>query len=285
MNSIGNNKVLLFIGKRNTGKSVLVLDYLYYNQDMPFCTCISPTDDFNLTFRPHVPSRFIFDTYTPETIKNFLTRQKVYSKKKKMAESGHGDPRMKNIDPRGVLIMDDCLADSKEWVKDSSIRWIFMNGRHANITLILTMQYQVGIPPGLRVNIDYCFICKETKRTEKEKLWKYYAGMFPTLDMFVQILDQATANYGCLVIDNTSQSDKLIDQVFHYRAKLREPGSFRICYDDFWVNNEDYINDDDDIPDNLYGKNNQQNNYQQFMSGRNKYRFKLGIDDNNGWRG
>ena len=226
MESIGNNKILVFIGKRNTGKSVLVLDYLYYNQDIPFCTCISPTDDYNLTFRPHVPSRFIFDTYTPELVCNFLNRQKTMSRKKKSAVSGNGDPRYRDVDPRGILIMDDCLAAAREWKNDENIHWIFMNGRHANVTLILTMQYQVGIPPELRVNIDYYFICKETKRVEQEKLYKYYAGMFPTMDMFIQVLRQVTKDYGCLVIDNTSQSDQLADQVYYYKATLRTQDHF-----------------------------------------------------------
>ena len=35
MKSIGENKIIVFIGKRNTGISVLVPDYLYYHQDFP----------------------------------------------------------------------------------------------------------------------------------------------------------------------------------------------------------------------------------------------------------
>ena len=36
MTQIKSNSILVFIGKRKSGKSVLVIDYLYYNQDMPF---------------------------------------------------------------------------------------------------------------------------------------------------------------------------------------------------------------------------------------------------------
>jgi hypothetical protein len=244
MEWIQPNKILLFIGKRNTGKSVLAVDYLYYNQDIPFCTCISPTDDLNLTFRPHIPSRFIFDSYTPKLIENFVLRQKAITKKLVNANAGKGDPRYKNIDPRGILIMDDLLADAPKWKKDPYIQWIFMNGRHAHITLILTMQYQMGIPPELRANADYIFICKEVKRAELDKLFKYYAGVFASFDMFRQVLDQVTRNYGCLVIDNTSNSDKLQDQVYVYRATLHSKDSFKICYKEFWVDNEDYINID-----------------------------------------
>jgi hypothetical protein len=34
-----------------------------------------------------------------------------------------------SIDPRGFLILDDCLYDGC-WKKDKNIRYPFMNGRH-----------------------------------------------------------------------------------------------------------------------------------------------------------
>ena len=35
MKSMGDNKIIVFIGKRNMGISVLVPDYSYYHQDFP----------------------------------------------------------------------------------------------------------------------------------------------------------------------------------------------------------------------------------------------------------
>ena len=245
MGWVGNNKILLFVGKRNTGKSKLVIDWLYHNQDIPICTCISPTNALNNTYTPHVPSRFIFDKFTPEIVADFLKRQQRLVTKKRAAEAGRGDPRYMNIDCRGILIMDDCLASNKDWKNDENINWIFMNGRNGEIRFILIMQYQIGIAPPLRVNVDYIFLCKEVKRIEKEKLWKYYAGMFQTFTMFDQVFTQCTKDYGCLVIDNTSNSDKLRDQVFWYKATLWD--DFHICYDEFWENNDDYMNRDMDV--------------------------------------
>lgn len=288
MDQIADGKMLVFIGKRNTGKSVLVLDYLYYNQDIPFCTCISPTDDYNLTFRPHIPSRFIFDTYTPELIESFVKRQKTITRKKTAAIKGLGDPKYKGVDPRGILIMDDCLADAGDWKNDKNIKWIFMNGRHANITMILTMQYQLGITPNLRANFDYCFLCKETKKLEKEKLWKHYAGMFEDYHMFNVVFNRLTKDYGCMVIDNTSQSDLLDDQVYYYKATVRDPGSFRVCYDEFWENNEDFINKDEDLePEQAaptaansgYGND----DYNRYVTTKSKFKFNVGIKPQSRW--
>lgn len=237
MKWVGDGKILIFIGKRKTGKSVLVIDYLYYHQDFPLGTVISPTDDYNWTYKPHVPAIFIHDEFTPELVEQVLKRQKDICKNCRM------DSRYKGVDPRAFFIMDDCLADADNWVRDKNIRWIFMNGRHAQITFILTMQYAMGIPPVLRTNVDYIFICKEPKLANQKRLYEHYAGMFPSFDMFRAILTQCTRNNGCLVIDNACTSEKLEDQVFWYRADITKPGfeDFKLCYPVFWKNNQKYL--------------------------------------------
>lgn len=278
MNWIRSNKVILFIGKRDTGKSILVKDFLFHNQDIPFATCISPTDSFNLTFVNHIPSRFIFEEYNTELIEGFLKRQKNITRKTKLAQIGKGDLRYKDVDPRGLLLMDDCLADAESWKDDKNIKWIFMNGRHVNATLIMTMQYQLGIPPSLRNNIDYVFLCKETKLIEKQKLHKYFAGIFPTFDMFNQIFTQCTSNYGCMVIDNTSQKEEIENQVYWYKADIHK--EFRICLEDFWHNNEDYMKDD--ILDTKEGTNTEKKNddYYKYTSTRGKTKYNMNIERN-----
>jgi hypothetical protein len=237
MKWVGDNKILVFLGKRNTGKSVLVVDYLFENQDFPLGTVISPTDDFNFTFKPHIPSIFIHEEYTPELVAEVLKRQKDISRNVKL------DPKYRDVDPRAFLIFDDCLADGDSWARDKNIKWIFMNGRHVKITFILTMQYPMGIGPNLRTNIDYIFICKEPKISNLRRLYDHYAGIFPTFEMFRAVLKHCTKKYGCLVIDNNSTSDKLEDQVFWYRVDQDKEGfkDFRMCYPVFWKNNDKYL--------------------------------------------
>jgi len=274
MRWIGDNKILVLIGARGRGKSTVLLDYLYHNRDIPFSTCISPTDDLNNTYSPHIPSRFIFNKYTPELLANFVKRQKQIKKNKEQAAMNMIDERYKSVDPRGILIMDDCLADSKNWNRDENIRWIFMNGRHAAITFILTMQYQIGIPPELRVNIDWVFICKETKKIEKEKLWKYYAGIFPSFDMFNQIFDKCTQDKKVMVIDSLSESSKIEDQIYWYKADIHD--EFRVCYDEFWENNDYYLKNRLAVCDNSAAAVQREDDYYKYVGGnKNKVVFNL----------
>ena len=111
-----------------------------------------------------------------------------------------------NVDPRAFLILDDCLYDNK-WTKDVSMRSVFMNGRHWKLLFLLTMQYALGVPPNLRTNIDYVFILRENYVSNRKRLYEHYAGMFPTFEMFCQVMDQCTENYECLVINNNAKSN------------------------------------------------------------------------------
>ena len=137
----------------------------------------------------------------------------------------------KSIDPRAFLILDDCLYDNS-WTKDKNVRSLFMNGRHYKILFIITMQYALGIPPNLRTNIDYVFILRENYVSNRKRLYEHYAGMFPTFEMFCQVMDQCTENFECLVINNNAKSNKLEDQVFWYKANDHQ--EFRIGADDYW---------------------------------------------------
>ena len=104
------------------------------------------------------------------------------------------------------------------------------------IMLIITMQYPLGVPPNLRTNIDYTFILREPYIANRKRIYENYAGMFPTFEMFCQVMDQCTENYECLVINNNAKSNKLVDQVFWYKADPHPP--FKIGGDRFWKYSE-----------------------------------------------
>ena len=76
MSQIKDDKVVVLIGKRKTGKSFLCKDLLYQHRD----TCgqgISATEAANGYYRKMVPPLFIHDEYTPGIIANVLKRQRM----------------------------------------------------------------------------------------------------------------------------------------------------------------------------------------------------------------
>ena len=63
-------------------------------------------------------------------------------------------------------------------------------------------------------------------------------------ESFGQVMDQCTENYECLVIDNNSKSNKLIDQIFWYKAEKRT--DFKLGSKEFWELSKDIVSDDED---------------------------------------
>lgn len=231
--------VVVLIGRRDTGKSFLVRDLLYYHQDIPIGTVISGTEEGNGFYGKLVPKLFIHNEYNTAIIENILKRQRQVLKqiKREMEQF-----RRSTIDPRAFVILDDCLFDNS-WARDKMMRLLFMNGRHWKIMLIITMQYPLGIPPTLRTNIDYVFILREPYIANRKRIYENYAGMFPTLESFSQVMDQCTENYECLVINNNAKSNKLQDQVFWYKADAHN--DFKLGSKEFWELSKQ-INDDDE---------------------------------------
>ncbi|MDB4588397.1 hypothetical protein N9095_00295 [bacterium] len=224
--SMKDDKVCVLIGKRNTGKSTLVTDILYHKKHLPAGIVMSATEEGNHHYQQFVPDLFIYGDYDREAIERVLERQRQILL------------RNKPIQPAFILL-DDCMYD-KKFMKDTCIRKCFMNGRHWKIFFMLTMQYCMDLTPDLRANVDYVFILRENIIQNREKLYKAFFGIFPTFDMFNQIMNACTENYECLVLDNTSKSNKIEDCVFWYKAKLHP--QFRIGSPQLWNYHKKHYN-------------------------------------------
>jgi hypothetical protein len=232
--------VVVLIGKRDTGKSFLVRDLLYYQQSIPIGTVISGTEEGNGFYGKLVPKLFIHNEYNSAIIENILKRQRTVLKSVKKEMEEH---KRSTIDPRAFVILDDCLYDNT-WARDKLMRLLFMNGRHWKVMLVITMQYPLGIPPTLRTNIDYVFILRENYIANRKRIYENYAGMFPTFEAFCQVMDQCTENYECLVINNNSKSNKLNDQVFYYKAD--DHSDFKLGSKEFWDKSKDLPDDNNE---------------------------------------
>ena len=218
--TMADDKVCIFIGKRGSGKSCLVTDILYHKRQIPVGVVMSATEEGNHHYKGFVPDLFIYNDYNKEVIERVLERQKriINSGTTKKSSS--------------FILLDDCMYDRK-YMKDTCIRQCFMNGRHWKLFFMLTMQYCMDLSPDLRSNVDYVFILRENIVQNREKLYKSFFGIFPTFDMFNQVMNACTENYECLVLDNTSKSNKIEDCVFWYKAKIKK--NFKVGSPAIWA--------------------------------------------------
>jgi len=234
MNMVPDDAVVLFIGRRGTGKSWLIKDIMWHKQRMPIGTVISGTEGANAFYSTIVPSLFIHEEFNSSIVGNVLKRQDALTKQIRKEEQAG---RKSALDRRAFIVMDDCMYDNK-WVTDRGIRSLFMNGRHYGLLYILALQYVLGIPPVLRGQVDYVFILRENQVSSRRRIYEQFAGIFPTFELFCQIMDQCTENYECLVIHNGSKTNKLEDCVFWYKAE-RHP-DFKIGSRDLWIKSAEY---------------------------------------------
>lgn len=222
---MADDKVCVFIGKRGTGKSTLVTDILWHKKNIPAGIAMSGTEEGNGYYKQFIPDLFVYGDYNKEALEKIIERQK------KLLAVGKCNPVF--------ILMDDCMYD-RAFMRDVCIRQLFMNGRHWKIFFMMTTQYCMDMTPMIRTNVDYVFALRDNVRQNRENLYKAFFGVFPTYDQFSQVMDACTENYECLVLDNTSKSNRITDCVFWYKAPIRR--GFHVGSPAFWQYHQRHYN-------------------------------------------
>ena len=216
---------ILIIGRRRSGKSVLLKDIFYHHQEIPQAVVVSGSEEANPFFSKFIPDSFIYNKYIPAKIQKVINRQKILindCKKKKIGNDG------KTPENNISIVLDDMMHEANIWSKDDTIKDIFFNGRHYNIFFLLSLQYSMGITPNLKTNIDYIFVFSDSSLKNKRKIYEDFgSGAVPDFGTWCNIMDQCTQDFGCLVINNSGNSI-----VSWYKASLHE--DFKVGKDTMW---------------------------------------------------
>lgn len=207
------NPSIIMIAKRGSGKSWITKAIVQKYVDIPTGLIISPTEKDSPFFADFFPDTFIFYEYNTKILQRLLLRQKLILKKAREKRA-----QGKYIDPRALVVMDDCLASKGTWAKDPRVSELLFNGRHRQITYILTMQYPLGITPELRSNFDYVFLMADDVTSSLKRIYEHYAGMFPDFNTFRTVFRQLTEDFGAMVIKNRGSRTNLFDKIAFYKA-------------------------------------------------------------------
>lgn len=114
-----------------------------------------------------------------------------------------------------LLVLDNCIT-SEFNNNDGVLKKIAMNGRCYHYGLIIGMETPISCNPEIRLNTDLIFIFNTKNLTVLSKIYMQYCGIFPTFELFVQILRLCAPDSNqCLVIDNTIKSNSIEDCVFY----------------------------------------------------------------------
>jgi hypothetical protein len=203
--------VCVMIARRRAGKSSLLTDLMYHHRDIPVAVVCSASEESNHAFSQYVPDSFIYGSFDEAIINRCIARQQKVMAAKEAGQTA--------ADTRTLLILDDIGYDAKA-LRSKAINQLFLNGRHHHISMWASLQDARMLNPCQRANTDYVFLFRD--HVNKERLYKtFFVGIFPNFATFSHVFDTVTADYGVLVLDQTNQSNKITDLVFHYKADMR----------------------------------------------------------------
>lgn len=207
MDRVGVGKVLQFIGTRACGKTEGLLDYFYYHQNFHRGIIVSPGEDFSQEYAFHVPlvTVRVSLNQAAESLPHLIEWQRDH------------------LDSHAFVVLDDCWECNTDF--RHSLDWLVTHARHVRMTVALIMQHSQWMTPMQRANIDYTFLGRRAHVSAVRSVYEQWgSGIFATFEMFEQVLDQCTRDFGFLVIDHSANGEQLEDKVFWYRADLEAPG-------------------------------------------------------------
>lgn len=224
LNIMCDHPTIVINAKRGSGKSVCIKHLMYYYHTVkkyPIAIVCSNSEKVDPYYKNFCPDLFIYEDCVKAFNKILIRQKKIKSKNEKIKA---GEEQGEIEDGRLLLVLDDVLANAKEWTKSQDMSEIIYNGRHYDITLIIAVQDIVALGPGIRNNIDYVFLFNNDIKVEVEKMWKYYAGIFDSCRTFQEVLNQVTEDYGILVINRRNpESNNLVDKIGRFKAQYNLP--------------------------------------------------------------
>ncbi len=206
--------IILLLGKRGTGKSVLLQQIAHVmaeNGNIDIAFGFSPTDESNGVLSSFLPKSLIHSEFDENVIQSIMNSQKRALKQGKTLK-------------RVVLFLDDCGYDSAKIFKSKVMKNLFYNGRHYCIGLVMSMQYCMDAGTSFRSNVDVTISLKEQIQSNRERLWKQYFGAFESMKEFNLAMNACTNNYSSIVCaNNLSQSNELTESIFWFKASIDLP--------------------------------------------------------------
>ncbi len=237
LKSIKCGSIMALIGKRGSGKSVLVSEFFYVNRkNMHRVVVFSSTEGVNQFYSAFVPKSFIHTKYDVEKLKSIYDAQKAFINANQLDAKKKGIKYEKNTHKDNLVIVIDDFMHLKNIYASETMRDLAFNGRHSNISMILLVQYAMILPSAYRAQIDICFMFKEVINANKKRLYDYYAGMFKTYSEFERIFDRMTNNWECMVIAMTNNSESVQGGIENmcYWYKATQPPKFKVCSKEIW---------------------------------------------------
>jgi hypothetical protein len=197
------NKTLILVAKRNSGKSYIILYLIQQNMhlfDKVFV--ITPTEKIKKFYGHVVPENQIFDEYKEDWVDNLITKMSSTNANKPKEERRHV-----------LLVLDDMVMDHNLQTSPT-LKKLFVRGRHCNIACIVSSQHLTAIAPIIRVNSDYV-ICGNLNHNSISLMSDEFLAGNIIRRQFIELYNKSTKSHNFLVINcNSIEDNDALDSIY-----------------------------------------------------------------------
>lgn len=207
---IPERSAMLFLGKRNSGKTTAAVHILQSPQFQYHRVCVWAGTTPGVEFWSDVLGSSATvkrpDIEGEEYANNLLRSQPTILKSQ---ENQHVSGL--------VMIFDDITSDKWFCRKSGVLTKLFTQGRHYGVTVVVCCQYLKQLPPVIRDNVDFFFVLSVPKKSIRILFNDYFEypdtveQLFSILRTIGSLKDKVTGEkqFACMVYNNTGARDKI----------------------------------------------------------------------------
>lgn len=243
MNSMNVNSSCYILGKKNSGKTLLVKSILKHHN-------IFNNLDNGIVIDPK--ERLA----NPKNYTNVCNTSNTYYKYETCITKQLLNTQQNN---NLYIVFDNCLFNNQHIYSDENFIELLFNHKHYKLLTVLTFQNLQIFEPTIFDAFEFIFLSFEDIIYQKKKLYYYFCGMIPSYEIFDTIFKELTKDYGFMVIDNRNRNVPITEKIFWYRVDLEQlnipyiisnnnllniiPNNARINYSRITKSKTDYLED------------------------------------------
>jgi len=195
------------VGRRGTGKTWMILNIMHAIRNFKWGIVMCGSEKTLKKYSERVPDLFCYKGLNVGVLKQVLDHQNA-----SIAQNKPCHPVF--------VILDDLSYDKRSIISNPVVSEYLMNGRHANVFFIISMQDCKQVSPEYRDQFDLVFLMTAKKVPTMERLYKTFNTCFDSFNEFKTVFRACAPGKGhAMVIDVSAVDPDVADGVFRCHSK------------------------------------------------------------------